>query len=301
MHGVLIRQAYPCKHSWHGRILQEKEEARSIMAKGYALTVGLNSVDPNHYAGWSGNLVACEADARDMATVLTARGFQVTTLLTRRATRDAVLKSVSDAAKSAKSGDIFVYTNSSHGGQLPDKEGDEEDGLDETICMYDGQIIDDELYAILGGFAAGVRVLLLSDSCHSGTMARPMPGAAPSLPGADGIRGMPLEVQSRTYYAHQSMYDKLLRDPAHKHARDATKASILLISGCMDNQTSADGAFNGLFTGTLLRVWNGGKFKGSYKKFWKKITSLMPKDQSPNFYWATTRDAEFERQTPFSI
>ncbi len=38
--------------------------------KGYALTVGLNSVDPDHYAGWPGTLVACEADARDMAAVL---------------------------------------------------------------------------------------------------------------------------------------------------------------------------------------------------------------------------------------
>ena len=273
------------------------------MAKGYALAVGLNAVDPNHYAGWSGALVACEADARDMATILKDKGFLVTTLLTRQATRDAVLRSISDAAKTAKAGDIFVYTNSSHGGQLPDKEGDEADGLDETICMYDGQIIDDELYTVLGGFASGVRVLLLSDSCHSGTMARVAPeaGGALSTPRADGYRGMPLEVQGRTYYAHQAMYDRLLRDPANRHARDATKASILLISGCMDNQTSADGAFNGLFTGTLLRVWNGGKFNGSYKKFWKKITSLMPRDQSPNFYWATTRDAEFERQTPFSI
>ncbi len=31
------------------------------------------------------------------------------------------------------------------------------------------------------------------------------------------------------------------------------KASILLISGCQDNQLSADGEVNGLFTGELLR------------------------------------------------
>jgi hypothetical protein len=269
--------------------------------KGYALTVGLNSVDPNHYAGWSGTLVACEADARDMATVLRGRGFDVTTLLTKQATREAVLKAIADIARVARADDIFVYTNSSHGGQLPDKEGDESDGLDETICMYDGEIIDDELYAAFQGLAPGVRVLVLSDSCHSGTMTRvmPEPGANPAR--ADGIRGMPLEVQARTYYAHQEMYDKLLRHPAYRRARDATQASILLISGCMDNQTSSDGAFNGLFTGTLLRVWNGGKFTGSYKKFWKKITSLMPKDQSPNFYWATARDVTFEEETPFTI
>jgi hypothetical protein len=274
------------------------------MANGYALTVGLNAVDPAHYEGWSGHLVACEADARDMATILKSKGFPVTTLLTKQATREAVLQAVGKVAGSAKPGDIFVYTISSHGGQLPDQEGEESDGLDETICMFDGQIVDDELYAVLGKFAPGVRVLLLSDSCHSGTMARDVPPAGTAGPAAKlerEPRGMPLEVAARTYYAHQAMYDKLLLDPANKRARDATRASILLISGCMDNQTSSDGAYNGLFTGTLLRVWNGGKFKGSYKKFWKKITSLMPKEQSPNFFWATARDPEFERQTPFTI
>ena len=43
-----------------------------FMARGIALTIGLNSVDPKHYAGWSGELNACEADAEDMASIATA-------------------------------------------------------------------------------------------------------------------------------------------------------------------------------------------------------------------------------------
>ncbi|MFL6526136.1 MAG: caspase family protein, partial [Nitrososphaera sp.] len=31
------------------------------MPTGVALTIGLNSVDPKHYSGWSGELNACEA------------------------------------------------------------------------------------------------------------------------------------------------------------------------------------------------------------------------------------------------
>jgi hypothetical protein len=273
------------------------------MAKGYALTVGLNAVDPRHYEGWKGELVACEADATDMATVLKTRGFQVATLLTKQATRDTVLQHLTEIAALAKPDDIFIFTNSSHGGQLPDQGGEEDDGRDETICMYDGQIVDDELYAVFGKYAPGVRVLMLSDSCHSGTIARDAPGERQTRESPDERRPrrMPLEVQARTYYAHQRMYDTVLRDPANRRARDATRASILLISGCMDNQSSSDGAFNGLFTGTLLRVWNGGTFRGSYKRLWKKITALMPEDQSPNFFWATARDAAFERQIPFSI
>ena len=40
------------------------------MTRAQSLHIGLNSVNPRHYAGWSGELMACEADARDMAAYL---------------------------------------------------------------------------------------------------------------------------------------------------------------------------------------------------------------------------------------
>ena len=60
---------------------------------------------------------------------------------------------------------------------MPDVIGEEADKLDETWCLYDGQLIDDELYFELSKFAAGVRILVLSDSCHSGTVVRAGPPA----------------------------------------------------------------------------------------------------------------------------
>ena len=41
------------------------------------------------------------------------------------------------------------------------------------------------------------------------------------------------------------------------------KSSVLLISGCQDNQLSQDSTFNG----KLKTVWNGGTFRGSYRRF----------------------------------
>jgi len=76
---------------------------------------------------------------------------------------------------------------------------------------------------------------------------------------------------------------------------------VLLISGCQDNQRSADGPFNGRFTGALLRVWNEGKFSTSYRRFFRKIRASMPPDQSPNYFWAGTADTKFEKQVPFTI
>ena len=78
-----------------------------------------------------------------------------TVLLTKKATRAALLSGMRSAAKSLKAGDLFFMTYSGHGGQVRDSNGDEPDRKDETWCLYDGQLIDDELYFELSRFAAG--------------------------------------------------------------------------------------------------------------------------------------------------
>jgi metacaspase-1 len=279
------------------------------MAKGIALTIGLNSVDPGHYGGWDGTLNACEADAHDMAAIAKKQKFNVKTLLTKAATRSAVLKEISDAATALKSGDIFMLSYSGHGGQVPDMNGDEPDQLDETICLYDGELIDDEMNAAFTKISSGVRVLVFSDSCHSGTMTKvayyygtaAARTAASQSPNASRCRAMPPDVALRTYRQNQEFYDAILRKPELKDAEDAVKAAVLLISGCMDNQTSSDGDANGLFTSQLLAVWRQGKFKGNYKKFYSDILRRMPPDQSPNYYRTGKIDPQYEKQKPFTI
>ncbi len=278
------------------------------MAKGIALTIGLNAVDPSHYGGWSGQLQACEADATDMAEIAKSKKFKTKTLLTKAATRAKVMSEISKAAKALKTGDIFVLSYSGHGGQLPDLNNDEPDAQDETMCLYDGEFVDDELYAQLGKFAQGVRVLVFSDSCHSGTVVK----MAHYL-GAINVRGstvstqaaryrfMPSDVALRAYRKNKGFYDKILKNSKLKDSIETVKASILLISGCQDNQLSADGNFNGLFTSQLLCVWKNGVFKGNYKKFHKEILRRMPPDQTPNYFRAGQINKKFEAQTPFTI
>jgi len=45
--------------------------------------------------------------------------------------------------------DTLIIHNSSHGTQTYDANGDEEDGYDEAIYLYDGMVIDDDINAIL--------------------------------------------------------------------------------------------------------------------------------------------------------
>jgi hypothetical protein len=271
------------------------------MAKGHSLAIGLNLVDPKHYGGWSGPLSACEADAADMVQVASAQGFTTKKLLTKDATRKAVLAGLADAAAALQDGDIFFLSYSGHGGQIPDRNGDEVDGADETWCLYDGQLVDDELYKALGAFKQGVRIIVLSDSCHSGTVTKAPIVEEDARRERPRYRAMPPAIALRTYRDNKEMYDPILTSEDLRAAEQRVRASVILISGCQDSQLSSDGTFNGLFTGTLLRVWNNAGFKKSYRDFWRAIVRRMPADQTPNYYRVGKADSDFEHQRPFTV
>ena len=158
----------------------------------------------------------------------------------------------------------------------------------------------------MGQICSRVRILVLSDSCYSGTVTkealnRPIRLLRASMGRNCRIRSMPREVAGRTYRAHRSFYDPILKNAALREDRKAIKASIILISGCQDNQESEDGDLNGLFTATLLRAWHEGKFQGSLQQFHKKIKERMPAYQTPNYFVIGAIHPDFETARPFTI
>jgi len=289
--------------------------------KAMSLHIGLDRVDAAAYAGWDGPLAACEFDANDMAAIASAAAMKPVVLLTKKATRAAVLARLRAAAKALAAGDFFFLSFSGHGGQVPDVTGEEPDKKDETWCLFDGQLIDDELYFELSRFRVGVRILVLSDSCHSGTVTRDARMPVATEP-SQRPKLMPDAVAMRTYRDHQGFYDKLQRDvatAAGKPVADPDTAlaqvalsgrlaavvekfdpAVILISGCQDNQTSMDGEHNGAFTEQLLRVWSQGTFRGSYALLHARIRQRLPATQSPNLF--TLGDVgSFLSQQPFSV
>ncbi|MGZ5081018.1 MAG: caspase family protein [Usitatibacter sp.] len=283
-----------------------------------SLHLGLNAVDPAAYSGWDGLLDACEFDAKDMQSIAVSRGIKPRTLLTKDATRAKALDAIRGAAKTLKRGDYFLLSYSGHGGQVDDVSGDEDDRQDETWCLYDGQLIDDELYYELGRFAAGVRIFVLSDSCHSGTVVRVAP---PEGKPATKPRLMPPSIARKVYEEHRKFYDDLQKAITKKAGKDDVlepetgppaaavskrlmsisnnfKAQLILISGCQDRQTSGDGPRNGVFTGQLRRVWNDGHFTGNYAQFHARIKAGMPTDQTPNLF-SLGNVAKFVLENPF--
>lgn len=279
------------------------------MPQAISIHVGLNEVDPKHYQGWNGKLVACEFDANDMEKLASGRGFDSEKLLTKEATAEALTSALQKASKKLESGDTLLLTYSGHGGQVPDANGDEKDRMDETWVLYNRQMVDDELYSLFGTFKPGVRIAIFSDSCHSGTVAKDAVDLvgpdrmARSVNGGDSqqprVKGMPDEVVRSTYEANKDEYDEIQKSlPAFDKANIG--ASVILTSGCQDNQTSLDGDKNGLFTQTLLEVWNSGAFKSGYRTFRRRIARQMPPWQSPNLFIVGAPDPTFANQVPFT-
>jgi len=227
------------------------------MATGISIHIGLNRVNPSHYQGWDGKLKGCENDAHAMEAIASKQKFATSLLLNEQATAESVKAAIAGAAGKLKAATSCSSPYSGHGGQVPDPTEEGEEGYDETWVLYDRQLIDDELYALWGQFESGVRIFMLSDSCHSGTslardfLASPLFAGVPAtnlpVPRANADGG------PRPHLRGKQGALRPARGGQPQGDRVGIGASVILISGCQDNQVSQDGPKNGVFTGALLR------------------------------------------------
>ena len=121
-------------------------------------------------------------DARDIAETLQAAGVEdLETLYDAAATREAILTAWQGLIERSAADDVLVLSYAGHGAQEEEwVKGSEADGFDEVFLLAGFDVTapgnaerlrDDDLAAMLR--AAGDRsVLVLADSCHSGTMTR---------------------------------------------------------------------------------------------------------------------------------
>lgn len=264
------------------------------MPQGISIHIGLNRVDPNAYdSSWDGKLVGAVQDAEDMYAIAQSQGFQSTKLLEQAATREAVIQAIRTSGEVLLTGDILLLTFAGHGGVLPDVSGDESDHQDETWCLYDGHLLDDELYLLWQTFTRGVRILVISDSCHSGTVVR---GAELGLQ-----RAMSRDVAIDTWQNNRDFYRDLLDTTKGINANKPPLASVRLLSACREDRSAYDGKPNGFFTQTLKQVWDNGNFDGTYAGFYDKIYDQMYRYQAPEHVFIGQADPTFDSQKPFQI
>ena len=278
------------------------------MAKGISIHIGLEYIDPLHYEGNDGALRTCAKDCLDMKEIAESQNFESSTvLLNEEGTRDAVTEAIANASKKLLSGDMLFISYSGHGASLPDENSDEEDGKDESWCLFDGCLLDDELYALWTRFEEGVRIMVVSDSCHSGTVTKVAPGQDPETMIIS--KHFPDEEAERVYAKHKSFYLKIKAEAAESKDKEV-KASVKLISGCQDVESSyvLPHDENSLLTKELNRVWDAGQFVGTTPEFFEQIkegvTAIAYENrifQEPNLFDTGKTNESFDNQKPFGI
>ena len=241
-----------------------------------ALCIGIND-----YPGTGSDLSGCVNDANDWAAELGSRGFTVAKMLDKKATHAAMTKAIGSLIKDAKKGDSLIITYSGHGTWVPDSSGDEPDGRDEGLCPWDigsvGPLLDDDIRVLFAKRSSGVRIVLLSDSCHSGTVTK---GDDSDLDaGAARARFLPLEA-----WMPAGELPAAAARPLNLVSGLKRSGGDLLLAGCQDTEYSWDTSFqnrpNGAFTYYALKTLREKK-PATYAAWFAAIRAYLPSNRLP--------------------
>lgn len=204
----------------------------------------------NDYPGTANDLNGCLNDQENVIAHLPE--FQVRKFSDSEVTKDRFLDECYEAIVNADEGTTIVIHYSGHGTQVNDYNSDEEDGYDEALYLYNGSLIDDRINEILQAIPEGVTVLVLLDSCFSGSATR------------NPVRARFVQTESK----------RLLK---RRKKALSTDIKWIVISGCDEDQTSADaiidGRWNGAFTFWAMKTLDRSL---TYKQWFAKIREHLP-------------------------
>ncbi len=213
-----------------------------------ALLVGIN------YIGTSYRLNGCINDIINVEMFLRTIGYTEfikytddTGNTSKFPTRNNILIGFLNLLKDVKTGDELWFHYSGHGTLQRDTNRDEVSGQDSCICpsdfMRSGIITDDIIRANLAvKVPAGVKLIIILDACHSGTGADLRFKCDDSSYLKKGI-SVPKIFNTNDWLIRQTITE--LRNYS------LTNGNVFLISGCADNQTSADALIQNKWAGAL--------------------------------------------------
>ncbi len=173
-----------------------------------------------------------------------------------QASREGILAAFDRLAARTQKGDVVYVHFSGHGSQVGDRNGDEEDGQDETIVPQNGRtqgvtdITDDEIAEKLAKIPAK-SVIVVLDSCHAGTATRSLG----SMSGADALlgglvpRNVPPDDRTELYRAQDESA------PRSRAVVPLVSSGHVLFTGAAVNEEALDGPVDrkphGLFSYSL--------------------------------------------------
>jgi hypothetical protein len=240
-----------------------------------------------------------------MAELAHQAGFgSILVLRGREATSQALHEALAGAAQALQAGDLLLLSFSGHGSQVCDRNLDEGFGWDETWCLADEEILDDKLAGYWRLFDAGVRIVVVSESCYGGGMGRDDDGVPPASP---PVHRPPVMRDARGGWGTARGFRA---DPEMEAAAPCIaappaddlgiRASLLLISASSEDQVARDG----LFTRYLLDVWNDGSFRGSYCDLYRRVRKHLMDEacsQEPQILMLGAPDLAFPMERAFRL
>jgi hypothetical protein len=242
-----------------------------------ALLVGIN-----RYPDPASDLRGCVNDVLLMRETLARRyGFTgpagIRVLTDHRATTGRILEGLEWLVDGAAPGDSLVFHYSGHGSQVPDRNGDEHDGLDEILCPFDldweHPLTDDDLAAAIAPVPEGALLTVILDCCHSGT------GVREPYRDGSGIRRRYLPYPAEPATSRRSV---------RRFGESVSKVNAVLIAACRDDQTSADafidGNYRGAHTWYLHQSLRNANWNSTYRRLVSAAGAALSKagfDQDP--------------------
>ncbi len=230
-----------------------------------ALLIGIN------YIGTKNELNGCINDIVNIKKYLIESGYSednmlVMTEVAKNPQKIPTKKNIIDGIKwlveNVNEGDQLYMHYSGHGGSIKDFSGDETDGLDEVIFPLNGYIVDDKLRKILvDKIPRGVSLTCIFDCCHSGTV-------------------LDLRYNYKVDVSKNNPKYDIQIDTQYKN----TEGEVILLSGCKDDQTSADSyekrQFQGAMTYSFLetmKLLKSEEKDPTYKNLIKNLTKFIKK------------------------
>jgi hypothetical protein len=233
--------------------------------KAISLCIGVDRVDASSpvYSGAEiPVLLSCAKDAIAVAQLAAGLGYSSDgPLIDGQATRANVVASIKTAAANLDPDGIFLLQFSGHGmlGEFGGPVTDVTQGAKNSCwVLYDAPISDAELFDLWFGFPDGSRVLVLSDSCHSGAVIRDI---------RPPQRGLPPTAAATIERNIGTSLRLAVAQIREERQFTLPKAGVMLLSACQQSETALDDGTNGLFTEMLLQVWNAFASSGGYTQF----------------------------------
>jgi len=257
------------------------------MPDTYALIVGIDT-----YSKPLTRLKGCVNDANAVRDLLERRyQAQCAVLMNEQATRENIIGGFRSHLAQARAGDSAVFFYAGHGSQVPAgglfAKVESSDKLQSLVCIdsrpdgYD--LVDKDIAVLISELAdQGVRVTLMMDSCHSGSISRAVhdrggvlePPLVRSAPDREEDHPPEAFVRRRNVSDAEALSMTLATVEGFKP--DVSGRHVLL-AACESSQSSQELADqqHGIFTWCLLQVLESGDEGLTYDELYARVKSLQ--------------------------